>query len=329
MLYIRPIVYVIILSFVLCACGAGAGTPGEAAAGPASGPELGESTQEAEEAESGENEAEEAKRGENESDVAAEGDEMGSVSEIDFFRDDKKIYGKMYTPAGKGPFTTVILAHGYAADLSMMEGYANSLAEHGVAAVAFDFIGGGNNVKSDGTTSEMSVLTEADDMSTVLDRVLEMDSVDKDNVFLMGGSQGGFVATYVAAKRPTDVKGLIALYPAYVLQDDAKQRTDNGAKMTESYSFMGLDIGRKYDEDAMSFDIYDVMKDYDGKALIVHGTEDNVAPYRYSERAVKVLPDAKLVTIEGAGHVFFGDADKYCTQVVIDFVRSVSGMPDK
>ena len=42
-----------------------------------------------------------------------------------------------------------------------------------------------------------------------------------------------------------------------------------------------------------------------------------------------MLPDAKLVTIDGAGHVFFGDADKYCTEVVLDFVKTVSGMADK
>ena len=257
--------------FGLCGCSVRVDAPSE----PPAEPEVAEDPQEPE---ASYEQAEEAEPSEKEADVEGD-DEMGSVSELEFYRDGKKIYGKLYMPAGNGPFTTVILAHGYAANLSMMEGYAQSFAEHGIAACAFDFIGGGNDIKSDGTTSEMSVLTEADDMSAVLDGILAMDKVDKDNVFLMGGSQGGFVATYVAAKRPSDVKGMIALYPAYVLQDDAKQRTDNGTNMTESYNFMGLDIGRKYDEAAMSFDIYDVMKDYDGKALLVHGTNDTVAPY--------------------------------------------------
>ena len=252
-------------------------------------------------------------------------EQMGTVKELEFYRDGMKIYGRLHLPGGAGPFPTVILAHGYAANLSMMEGYAVSFAKHGIAAYAFDFIGGGNDIKSDGTTSEMSVLTEAADMSAVLDGILALDEVDKDNVFLMGGSQGGFVATYVAAKRCEQVKGLIALYPAYVLQDDAIKRTDNGTHVTEKYNFMGIDIGRKYDEDAISFDIFDVMKDYTGRTLIVHGTADTVAPYSYSERAVKIMPSAELVTIEGAGHVFFGKADETATKCVIDFVRSVSG----
>ena len=143
------------------------------------------------------------------------------MQELEFIRDGKKIYGRLYLPKGDGPFPAVIMGHGFGANLSVMEGYAKSFAENGIAAYAFDFIGGGHDIKSDGEMTEMSVLTEAADMDTVLDGILTLDSIDKNNIFAMGGSQGGFVATYIAGTRPDDIKGLIAL----VCQTDNHRRS--------------------------------------------------------------------------------------------------------
>ena len=244
-----------------------------------------------------------------------------SVRELTFTRDGKKIYGKVFAPEGDGPYPAVIMGHAFGANLSMMEGYAEAFAKNGIIAYAFDFIGGGHHIQSDGTMEEMSVLTEAADMSTVLDGIRKLDTVDQDNVFVMGASQGGFVATYVAGTRPDDVKGLIAFYPAYVLQDDSRKRTNNGADMKDTFTALGATLSRIYDEDALSFDIYDVMKNYDGKALILHGTADTLVPIEYSERAVNTMPDATLVVVEGAGHGFGGADDKNAIDTAVEFVK--------
>ena len=250
------------------------------------------------------------------------------MQELGFIRDGKKIYGRIYLPEGDGPFPATIMGHGFGANLSMMEGYAKSFAENGIAAYVFDFIGGGHDIKSDGKMTEMSVLTEAADMNTVLDGILALDIIDKNNIFAMGGSQGGFVATYIAGTRPEDIKGLIALYPAYVLQDDARKRTGNGTEFFDTFSVMGNTISRLYDEDALSFDIYDIMKNFKGNALLIHGTADQIVPYSYSERAVDTLPSARLITIEGAGHGFGGKDDEYATRCAIDFVKEEAGITE-
>ena len=57
-------------------------------------------------------------------------------------------------------------------------------------------------------------------------------------------------------------------------------------------------IGRVYGEDAVSFDIYDVMTAYKGDVLILHGDKDMIVPLSYSERAVEVLENAKLIVME-------------------------------
>ena len=243
------------------------------------------------------------------------------VQEISVLRDGKMIYGRVYLPAGKSPFPVVIIAHGFNNNISFTTGYAEAFQKAGIAACVFDFIGGGYGSKSDGSMSEMSVLTEAADINAVIDTVCAMDNIDDNSLFLMGLSQGGFVATYVAGTRPQDVQGLIAFYPAYVLQDDARERIAGLSEIPETTTLMGATIGRVYTEDALSFDIYEVMKNYAGNALIVHGTADNIVPVTYSERAAVTMEAAALLKIEGAGHGFYGKDDLTATEAAINFIN--------
>lgn len=46
----------------------------------------------------------------------------------------------------------------------------------------------------------MSVITETGDLNAVIEQVKNWDWVDKENIFLIGESQGGCVSALVAAK---------------------------------------------------------------------------------------------------------------------------------
>lgn len=239
---------------------------------------------------------------------------------LNFERDGKKIYGELYLPAGEGPYPTVIMAHGFGGQCAHNRPYAEVFAQNGIAACIFDFIGGGNDIQSDGATTEMSVLTEASDMAVVLGALAALDNVDSENIFLAGQSQGGFVASYVAGTQPEKVRGLVAIFPAYVLQDDARERME-GRELPETEEIMGLLLGKIYAEDAMSFDIYDVIRNYPGPALLIHGTADELVPIDYSRRAVEVFPSAELVEIEGAGHGFARADEERAIQLSLEFVK--------
>lgn len=80
-------------------------------------------------------------------------------------------------------------------------------------------------------------------------------------------------------------------------------------------------LGRIYAEDAMSFDIYDVIKNYPGPTLLIHGTADQLVPIDYSRRAVEVFPSAELVEIEGAGHGFSGEDEERSVTLALKFVK--------
>lgn len=244
-----------------------------------------------------------------------------SVEEIGFERDGLHIYGEMFLPEDDTPHPLVILSHGFGANSSRVRDYAEVFAENGIAACIFDFVGGGSGSRSDGETTDMSVLTEAEDLNKVIDGLIVREDIDASELYLFGCSQGGFVSTYVAGTRPDDIKALIALYPAYVIHDDAWSRVPDPDHIPETMNLMGIRIGRIYNADAMSFDIYDVMKDYPGDVLIIHGTRDSLVPISYSERARDVFPSAELVEFEGAGHGFDGEDKTRAAQMSVDFVK--------
>ena len=234
-----------------------------------------------------------------------------------------KIWGELYLPESEEPLPLVILCHGFGGNHEHMSAYAKAFAGNGFAVYSFDFIGGGYGSKSDGTMKEMSVLTEAADLSAVLDRMKTQPGINPDSIFLMGGSQGGFVCSYVAGVRPDDVAGLVCLYPAYVLQDNAWKQTPDPDNIPETINLMGIALGGIYNRDAMSFDIYDIIRNYPGKVLIIHGTVDSIAPISYSERAAEVFPDAELIRYEGANHGFRGKDEINSENQSIEFVRGI------
>ncbi|MCR5126602.1 MAG: lysophospholipase [Lachnospiraceae bacterium] len=245
-----------------------------------------------------------------------------TLQEMEFFRDDMKICGRLYLPAGDGPFPVAIMAHGLGQNMGVMDGYAKLFAKDGIAAFTFDFIGGGHAIRSDGKMTDMSVLTEAADFNIVFDGIRSLDMIDANNVYVMGDSQGGFVATYIACTRPEEVKGLIALYPAYILQDDAKERTKDGTQFYDTFNLLGMTLSRQYDEDLLSFDIYEIMKNYNGDVLLIQGTKDQLVPIADSERAAETFSSAELILIEGAGHGFNGNDQTYAAQCAIDFIKN-------
>jgi hypothetical protein len=112
-----------------------------------------------------------------------------SVREIILERDGMTIYGELFLPEAEGPLPLVILCHGFGGNHEHMKAYAKAFAKNGIAAYAFDFIGGGCVSKSSGTMKEMSVLTEASDLSAVLDQMKLLPEINPEEIFLLGQSK--------------------------------------------------------------------------------------------------------------------------------------------
>lgn len=229
------------------------------------------------------------------------------------YRDNLKIAGELYIPTNDyDVFPLIVLSHGFGGNMSSTRNDALTFTKQGFATFIFDFIGGGFSIQSDGQMTEMSVLTEAQDLNTVIDYLLEDERISSHHIFLLGQSQGGFVSTYVAGTR-NDIRGLIGFYPAYCIKDDALEQYPNADQVPDPYqmSKMGTTLGKIYYTDVTSFDIYEVMEDIECDTVIIHGTADNVVPVRYAQRAAETIPHCTYLELQGAGHGFSGqDNDK-------------------
>lgn len=177
---------------------------------------------------------------------------------------------------------------------------------------------------SDGVMTEMSVLTETEDLLTVIEEIRsqrnhELDCLDTDNIFLMGESQGGYVSALVASKLPDQIRGLILWYPAFVIEEVAKEELKTGHSITND--IFGIKVGRIYDEDAASVDIYKEIKKYERNVLIIHGDYDRIVPVSYSERAYHTYKNASLYVVPGAGHGFNGQDSFNMGRMSAEFIR--------
>lgn len=239
-------------------------------------------------------------------------------------RDGQKIYGKLFLPEETdAPLPLVILSHGLGSDHRIMEPYAESFAENGFAAFVFDYIGGSEESMSDGNMTGMSVLTEAEDLSCILQSFRSDSRFSEDEIFLFGGSQGGFISAYAAGKHPDEIAGLVLLYPAFNLQDICRKLVSDADEIPESVVIGEHTVGSLYIRDMLTFDIYEVLRQYPGPVLLFHGTADPYVPLEYTQRAGQVLADARVVIIEGAEHGFDGEDRNRVEREAVAFVQKI------
>ena len=220
--------------------------------------------------------------------------------------ENKYIYGKTYIPKdGQETHPTVIVCHGIGVNHHHTENFAMMLAGQGIAAYAFDFCGGGEPSQSSGSMQEMSVHTELDDLNDVIEHIKNTGIAGDNPVFVLGMSQGGYVAAEAAARQPEDIAGLLLFFPAFNINDLIFAHFSSPEEVPEQVTIFDQTVSRNYFLDAMSEPIIEDMESYPGPVLILHGSEDDVVPSSYSENAAQHYPDAEFHLIEGAGHGFF------------------------
>lgn len=205
-------------------------------------------------------------------------------------RDGLTIRGTEYKPQGEN-LPIAIVSHGFMAFQDTVRQYAKALAEMGYAAYCFDFCGGSVvKGKSDGKTTDMSVLTEVKDLESVIDYTKGQAYTDENHILLMGCSQGGFVSAITAAKRKQEIEKLILFYPALCIPDDARAGKMMLAKfdphnIPKLLNCGPMKLGRCYVSDVIEMNPYEEIKDFAGDVLIVHGTKDDIVKLEYSQKA--------------------------------------------
>lgn len=244
-------------------------------------------------------------------------DEGLKVTEGTFTASDgRHIYGATVISEdydGKSKLPAVILSHGYGGTFDTTLARAYKFAKEGYVCYSYDFCGGSVASKSDGDFSKMTVDSEESDLNEVIKYISAQSFTDKKHIFLYGESMGGFISTVVASKQPSKIAGMILIYPALSIPTDCHYDRE----LTGRADFIAT--GEKYygKEDEM-------FAKCTMPVLIFHGTIDLLVDISYSEHAVEVFPNAKLVKVPLGGHGFIPAQYKPLYPEMIDFLNGIA-----
>ena len=248
-------------------------------------------------------------------------------------RDGLTIKGTVFLPKGKTDCPIAVISHGFMANQMFSQIHAQNLAKMGYAAFCFDFCGGTLVGSSDGDSTDMSVLTEAEDLKAVIEFAKSQSYTDENELVLLGCSQGGFVSAIVAAEMKEEVDALILLYPALCIPDDARSGEMMFAKfdpqnVPETFWCGPMKLGRRYVTDVIEMDPYEIIHQYTGKVLIIHGNQDKIVDISYALRAVETYSqagaDVELKIIDEGGHMFFNPIHAYkALGYIREYVRTL------
>ncbi len=236
--------------------------------------------------------------------------------------DEFEIYGKLYTPISKEKkkFPLVVMSHGFNGHANDFDKEGNRFASRGYVAYSLEFCGAQVNGKSTGRDANTyTPLTMKQDIIAVVDRLKKLSIVDETQIFLFGGSQGGFVTALAAADDALkDTVSAVAMYfPAFNIPDDWHGKPE---QLTE---LMGYYIGAEYIKSVQDLDPYAIIGNFKKDVCIVWGDRDALVKRQYIDRAVQTYgaDRAKLTVIEGAGHGFGGEALNTAVETVLTFLE--------
>ena len=220
-------------------------------------------------------------------------------------------------------YPLVILMHGFMANKSMqpLKAIADALETEGIATLRFDFDGHG---RSEGKFFEMTVLTELADARLVFAYARSLDFVDR--IAFAGHSMGGVVAGMLAAELGArEVRALVQLAPAAVLKDDALAGVLMGKRYDpenppETLTVFFHKVGKDFFKVARELPVYEVSSRYEGPVCLIHGKDDTVVPYRYSEQYDALYKDSVLHLLDKENHLL-SKRRREVVALTVDFLK--------
>lgn len=244
------------------------------------------------------------------------------MATITLERDGLQLVGTREEPFGE-IYDMAIIFHGFTANrnTSLLKEIANSLRDENIASVRFDFNGHGD---SDGKFENMTVLNEIEDANAILNYVKTDPHVR--NIYLVGHSQGGVVASMLAGLYPDLIKKVVLLAPAATLKSDALEGTQgvtyNPDHIPDRLPFKDLTLGGFYLRIAQQLPIYEVSAQFTKPVCLIHGTDDTVVSPNASKKYDQIYQNSTLHLIEGADHCFSDSYQKNAVNLTTDFLQN-------
>ena len=245
--------------------------------------------------------------------------------EITIERDGLKLPGLLEGTTTLENDRVAILMHGFKGDLGYDEGkilpvVAHALNQAGLPTLRFDFAGCG---KSDGKFEDMTVLSELLDGMKAINFARQ--TIKAKHIYLFGHSQGGVVASMLAAYYRDVIEKLVLLAPAATLKDDALVGECQGSHydpnhIPASVMIHGFKVGGDYFRTAQLLPIYETAQHFAGPALLIHETADQIVSPEATRKYHVIMPQSVLHLIDGEGHMFDGPRRPEVVKLVTDFL---------
>jgi 3-oxoadipate enol-lactonase len=230
----------------------------------------------------------------------------------------------------------LILLEGLGGDIPGWRRNIPHLAEE-LRVIAYDFRGNGRSDKPD----------EPMTMGTLIgDTVGLLEHLGIDEIHVYGQSMGGMVAQQLALDDPGRVRSLIlgCTHPGAGHAVRSRHPVPKDRPWVALYSpgfaeehpnHVAEDVrvgaenpqpphaARRQRQAVDAWDAYDRLPEIRIPALVLHGTEDRVIDPANARLLAERIPGARLVLLQGAGHVYHSEQADAADAAVLDFIRSL------
>ena len=229
--------------------------------------------------------------------------------EITIERDGLKLHGLLEGTTTLENDRVAILMHGFKGDLGYDEGKILPVVAHAL--------------NQDGKFEDMTVLSELLDGMKAINFARQ--TIKAKHIYLFGHSQGGVVASMLAAYYRDVIEKLVLLAPAATLKDDALVGECQGSHydpnhIPASVMIHGFKVGGDYFRTAQLLPIYETAQHFAGPALLIHGTADQIVSPEATRKYHVIMPQSVLHLIDGEGHMFDGPRRPEVVKLVTDFL---------
>lgn len=219
----------------------------------------------------------------------------------------KTVYGIISRPtpsSGTSKHKVAIISHGFNGSHQFGRDYFQTLNRLGYEVYTFDFPCGSIHSNTDSNTMNMSVLDEKECLKAIVRYFRKQKSTDKNNIVLIGESQGGLVSALAAADLKKQISALVLIYPAFCIPDNWNGRYPTVEAIPDTTHVWNVPLSRRFFLEIHDMNPFNIIDAYKGPVLIIHGDRDPIVPAGYSEKAKDTYRHARLEIIPGAGHGF-------------------------
>lgn len=176
-----------------------------------------------------------------------------------------------------------------------------------------------------------------------------LDALTLEGVVLVGHSMGGAISLTVSLEAPHYVEGLVLVgsgaklrvHPQLLALTEDERSYQQAAELVTQWAFSANADARMTElaqksmaevpaavvhADFIACDHFDVMKrlgEISMPTLVLCGTEDQMTPVKYSQYLADHIPQSRLETVEGAGHMVMLEKPMEIVRYIGEFVREL------